>query len=271
MSDQLTRRTLLTAASAMCMSSFGLVARAAQQKSLGTVNLEDLDDPENNLQAFIKLRGNLRPEPVYDMIIGRVFGLVNSEKPRPLFKTLGAQRTVYRRISALEYTAESRYVGLFLDWKTEQFLQGWVNPYNMRQCQIPSTHYDMVPSIHPAGTSFGDADETPSPGVRPWFVIGDVFHMTEQIISPASPAKQPDGDLMTFSASMAKMADPAVTSAPSRLSFTAVEHWRDWMQMEEAGSLWWHVSGAKVGGPASFPDAMKPLVEKESPGFFTEE
>ena len=194
MPGQLTRRTLLTATGAICLSGSGLVAHAAEHPFQGTFNLEDLHDPENNLQAYIKLRGNLRPEPVWEMITGRVFGLVNSEKPRLLFKSLGAQRTVYRRVSSLEYTAESRYVGLFLDLETEQLLQQWVNPYNMRQCEIPSTHYDMVPKIHPAGTSFGNADGMPSPGVRPWFVIGDVFHMGDQIISPASPDKQPDGD-----------------------------------------------------------------------------
>jgi len=271
MPDLLTRRTLLTATSVICLSGSGLVAHAGQQRLQDTLNLEDLHDPENNLQAYIKLRGNLSPEPVWDLIRGRVFGLVNSEKPRPLFKTLGASRTVYRRVSALEYTAESRYIGLFLDPESEQHLQRWVNPYNARQCEIPSTRYDMVPKIHPAGASFGNANQPPSPGVRPWFVIGDVLHMEDQIISPASPDKQPDGDLMTFSASVADMADPAVTSAPSRLSFNAVEHWRDWMQMEQAGSLWWHVAGTKVAGPAAFPDAMKSIVEKESPGFFTEE
>ena len=271
MPNQLTRRTLLTATGAICLSGSALFAHAAEHQFQGTFDLEDLHDPENNLQAYIKLRGNLSPEPVWDMIRGRVFGLVNSEKPRPLFQSLGASRTVYRRVSSLEYTAESRYIGLFLDPETGQLLKQWVNPYNKRQCEIPSTHYDMVPKIHPAGTSFGKADGSPPPGVRPWFVIGDVFHMGDQIISPASPDKQPDGDLMTFSASVAHMADPAVTSAPSRLSFNAVEHWRDWMQMEQAGSLWWHVSGAKVSGPAAFPDSMKSMVEQESPGFFTEE
>jgi hypothetical protein len=271
MPESLTRRTLLTATGAICLVGSGLVAHAAQQPIQGTVDLEDLRDPENNLQAYIKLRGNLMPEPVWEMITGRVFGLVNEEKPRSLFKTFGASRTVYRRVSALEYMAESRYVGLFLDPDTGQLLKHWVNPYNMLECEIPSTRYDMAPKIHPAGTSFGITDEIPSPGVRPWFVIGDVFHMGDQIISPASPDKQPDADLMTFSASVAHMADPAVTSAPSRLSFSAVEHWRDWMRMEQAGSLWWHVSGAKVDGPAAFPVAMKSIVEKESPGLFTEE
>lgn len=271
MPEQLTRRTLLTATSAICLGGYSLAAHTAEHQTQRTVKLEDLQDPEHNLQAYIKLRGNLRPEPVWEMITGRVFGLVNSEKPRPLFKTLGATRTVYRRVSSLEYTAESRYVGLFLDLESGQLLQRWTNPYNMRECEIPSTRYDMMPKIHPASASFGKANEPPSPGVRSWFVIGDVFHMEDQIISPATPDKQPDGDLMTFSASVADMADPALTTAPSRLSFNAVEHWRDWMQMEQDGSLWWHVSGAKVAGPAAFPDAIRSMVEKESPGFFTEE
>jgi hypothetical protein len=228
-----------------------------------------LDEPEANLAAYIKLRGDLRDAPVYDMVRGRVFGLVEGQAPRPLFKTVGAQRTRYRRASALEYRADSRYVGVLLDWDTERPLARWANPYNNRDCEVPVTRYGPATArLLPDRMLPGTDDAEPRPGTRPWFVIGDVLHMVEQIMAPAAPAAQPDGDLMTFSGDWRLVADPAVTRVPSQLSFTAVEDWRDWMQMEQAGSLWWHVAGVKLDGPGDYPREVAELLNTHDPGFF---
>lgn len=228
-----------------------------------------LDEPEANLEAYIKLRGDLRDEPVYDMVRGRVFGLVAGEAPRQLFKTVGAQRTRYRRVSALEYRAETLYVGLLLDWGTERLLQRWTNPYNDRACEVPVTRYGPAEIRLLADRMLpGDSESEPTRGTRPWFVIGHVVHMVEQIMAPAPPAAQPDGDLMNFSGDWRQLADPGVTRIPSQLSFTAVERWRDWMQMEQPGSLWWHVAGVKLDGPGAYPDEFAALVRERAPDFF---
>lgn len=230
-----------------------------------------LNEPAANLAAFIKLRGDLRDEPVYDMVRGQVFGLLQGQAPRPLFKTVGAQRTRYRRISALEYAADSRYMGVLLDWETERPLERWDNPYNDRDCEVPVTRYGPASArLLPDRMLPGTDKSEPAPGTRPWFLIGDVLHMVEQILSPAPPAAQPDGDLMTFSGDLRLVADPAVTRVPSQLSFTAVEGWRDWMQMDQPGSLWWHVAGVKLGAPGEYPAEVADLLNKYDPGFFDE-
>ena len=60
---------------------------------------------------------------------------------------------------------------------------------------------------------------------------------------------------MTFSGDWSLLTDPALTRVPSRLSFTAVEHWRDWMALDQPGSLWWHVAGVKLTGWDELPRA----------------
>ena len=228
-----------------------------------------LDEPEANLEAYIKLRGDLRDEPVYDMVRGRVFGLVNGEAPRQLFKTVGAQWTRYRRVSALEYRAESYYVGLLLDWESERLLQRWTNPYNNRDCEVPVTRYGPATSRLLADRMLpGDSESAPTRGTRPWFVIGNVVHMVDQIMAPAPQALQPDGDLMNFSGDWRQLVDPGLTRIPSQLSFTAVEHWRDWMQLEQPGSLWWHVAGVKLDSPKQYPDEITTLLREQAPDFF---
>lgn len=230
-----------------------------------------LDEPAANLAAYIKLRGDLRDAPVYDMVRGRVFGLVEGQAPRPLFKMVGGQRTHYRRVSGLEYRADSRYVGLLLDWQTEQPLERWANPYNGRECEVPVTRYGPAAArLLPDRMLPGTDKSAPLPGTRAWFVIGNVLHMVDQVLAPAPPAAQPDGDLMNFAGDWRLVADPAVTRVPSQLSFTAVENWRDWMQMEQAGSLWWHVAGVKLGGPGDYPAEVAARLRQHDPDFFDE-
>ena len=73
---------------------------------------------------------------------------------------------------------------------------------------------------------------------------------------------------MNFSGDWRQLADPEVTRIPSQLSFTAVEHWRDWMQMEQPGSLWWHVAGVKFDSPDDYPDEFATLLRAKAPDFF---
>jgi len=192
-----------------------------------------------------------------------------------LFKTVGAQRGVYARRSALEYSVVSRYVGFLLDWHTGQPLKTWVNPFNGQECEVPVTRYGpsevrilgdrMVPAaVAPA--------EPPS-SRRSWFALGDVVHILEEIVLP--PPERgvfPKADLMTFSGDRRQLADPGTTRVPARLSFTAVETWRDWMGMQSGppGTLWWHVAGAKLDGPEDYAPELRAWLQAADPNFFAE-
>ena len=232
----------------------------------------NLDDPAENLRSYIKLRGDLAGEPVFDVIRGRVYGLVRGQPARPLFKTVGAQRTAYARRSSLEYRATMRYIGLLLDWSTESLLRTWRNPYTGTDCQVPVTRYGPA-EMRILGDRMAAATlatDDPQSGKRAWFVLGDVVHMLDEVIAPAPAGDlQPDADLMTFTGNLQQLADPRLTRIPARLSFTAVEPWRDWMRMEQPGSLWWHVSGVKLDGPDGYSPELRALLQAEDPSFLS--
>lgn len=235
----------------------------------------DLDDPAANLQAFVKLTGSLDSEPVYDIVRGSVYGLVAGRPATPLFKTVGAGRSAYSRHSKFEYRAETRYIGMFLDWKTEKPLDKWTNPYTGKMCDVPVTRYGpsevriLGDQILPV--SMND-QEAPS-GKRPWFKLGNVVHMQREILSPeAEMLLFPKADLMTYSGDWQQLANPNLKRIPSRLNFSAVETWRKWMNMvpadQPAGTLWWQVSGAKLDDPADYPPALRQRLRREDPDFF---
>lgn len=262
----LARRQLLT----------GMVALATINRAPGAVGLAlDLDDPAQNLRAFVKLLGSLDAAPVFDLIRGSVYALVPGEAARPLFRTAGAGRASYTRLSGLEYSAESRYVGLLLDGESGEPLRRWTNPYTGSVRDVPVTRYGpgetriltdriVTPAAAPA---------SPPRGVRPWFRLGDVVHMQRNVILPAPTRPDfPKADLITYSGDWRALADPARDRIRSRLNFTAVEAWRPWMGMDgpdaPAGALWWHVSGVKLDGPADFPSPLRDWLRAVDPDFF---
>ena len=258
-----TRREVLVAAGAALAATAGRPAYAAL----------DLDDPATNLEAYIRLRGDISGRPVFDMIRGRIYGLVEGEQARPLFRTIGAQVSRYRRVSPLEFAAQTRYVGLLTDWDTDRLLTSWTNPYTGRDCEVPVTRYGPSEvrflTDRMVSASF-EAPDGMQPSARPWHVTGDVVHMIDQVFSPATGDALPDADMMTFTGSWSLLNDAGLARIPSQLSFTAVENWRDWMDMDRAGSLLWHVNGVKLEGPADYPDELVDMLNQQDPEFFEE-
>jgi len=258
-----TRRTLFAGVAGVAVSR-GAVAES------GSTDTLDLDDPATNLCAYVKLRGSLDSEPVFDIVRGEVFALVAGETARPLFKMIGAQRSTYARQSSLEYSLTSRYLGWLLDWQTERPLQTWLNPWTGEHCKVPVTRYgpSSVRILADRMVPAADPSEAPHGSGRAWFLMGGVVHMLDQILIPTpAGALFPKADLMTFSGDWQQLTDRALSRMPARLSFSAVEGWRDWMKMDRPGVLWWHVAGIKLDGPHAYPPDLEALLQFAAPDF----
>jgi hypothetical protein len=268
------RRDFLAGMASLAASSCAIAPAAGPHAKRYDLNL---DDPKANLKAFIKLTGSLDNEPVYDLVQGSVYGLVAGQPARPLFKTVGAGCSHYSRHSRFEYRAESRYIGMFLDWETEQPLDKWTNPYTGKVCDVPVTRYGPG-EVSILGNKIvqaaATATETQMPGAkRPWFRLGNVAHMQREVISSAPEMPLfPKADLMTYSSDWQQLANPKLKRIPSRLNFSAVEAWRDWMQMvpgeDPAGTLWWQVSGVKLDRASDYPPQLLQRLRSEDPNFF---
>jgi len=90
----------------------------------------DLDDPVDNMQAFIKVRGSLNPdEEVIFYANGKIYGFVDGERHKPLmgFETYNIGRVVNEGENA--YTLLTNEVLLYTDLKTGQVLEKFNNPY----------------------------------------------------------------------------------------------------------------------------------------------
>jgi hypothetical protein len=97
--------------------------------------------------------------------------------------------------------------------------------------------------------------------------------MQREVISSAPEMPLfPKADLMTYSSDWQQLANPKLKRIPSRLNFSAVEAWRDWMHMvpgeDPAGTLWWQVSGVKLDRASDYPPQLLQRLRSEDPNFF---
>ncbi len=268
----LDRRTVLalTAAGAAVGS-----ARAATLPA-ATLLAGMLDDPGENLRAYIRLRGDLTGKTVIERVEARSFGVIEHKLPQPLFGGLGIQ--VSRFLPTAEgFLFRYKYFSLATDLATGKPITSFANPYTGKTNAVPvRTTAPGEILLTTRGWQFtkqpNDAATQALPGlVRPWSRMGDMLHLTDTLISPPKFEVQPAFQLFTYMAPWALATDRMRSGVPSGFAGTGMEDWRDWMEIDAKqfdGSLTVHMTGRKVAGRADFPDWLLAAAAKEMPTLF---
>lgn len=228
----------------------------------------DLNRAEDNLTAFVKIRGSLTEEKTTSIVSGRVYGIVEGQPAKPFFGLLGFQIGRYRRVSDTTFLNASHYFALYTDLRAGKRARALTNPFNGKTVEPPLSQYGPstieVSSIAKEPTAAKDLLV-----IRPWARVGNILTMTDVVSAPLPSEAQPDLDLTTYTADWRDIQNTSIPSAPSTMGFTAVENWRDWMQMGSlAGSLLWHVTGHKLGRGENLPSHLANEAMKEAPEMF---
>ncbi len=265
---QIDRRTVLCASAATALAA---TAATAQRRAP-----IDLNDADENLRAYIRLRGDLTGTTVIERVEARSFGVIEHKLPQPLFAATGIQ--VSRFLPTREgFLFRYKYFSLTTDLATGQPMATLANPYTGRVNRIPPrTTAPGEILLTTRGWQFtqkpNDAATQALPGVvRPWSRMGDQLQLTDTLISPPKFEVHPAFQLFTYMAPWALATDRDRASVPASFAGTGMEDWRDWMEMDSArhdGSLTVHMTGRKVSGPADFPDWLIAAARKEMPTLF---
>lgn len=263
------RRTMLAVA-----GSTALLAATGRAAAAGVI---DLNDPVENLRAYIRMRGDLTGKTVVERIEARSFGVIEHQLPVPLFGAVGIQ--VSRFLPSAEgFLFRYRYVSLATDLATGAPLTTLANPYTGAQQRIPpriTAPGEIL--ITTRGWQFtrrpNDAATQRNAGVvRPWVRISDQLQLTDTLISPPKFEVQPAFQLFTYMSAWGEATDRGRPAAMSSFAGTGMEDWKDWMEMDSAkhdGSLTVHMTGRKVAGRSDFPDWLLAAADREMPGLFT--
>ena len=173
-----------------------------------------------------------------------------SGRPRLLWQSRGFQLSRYRQEADGAWNCHSNYFGTFADAASGAPISEWDNPFTGRRDVLPPTVYGPMDYVLTASrtlvkpTAAERAAALAERRVRRWSRTGALVSILDELGPPGDAGKPPDLDLVTLSARVADLADPALASVPSQTAFGAVEPWReDGEEDEEADDHQAHQCG----------------------------
>lgn len=262
-----TRRQLIAGASGLA------VAGSATSATSATMTL-DLDDPEDNLKALLKLQADLSGADSLGGFPGEVWGWVPGEGNKLLFRTYGIGASHIERVEN-GWRFYHRELVYYLDPASGEILKTWVNPYTTRRVEVMHILNDPV---HRFYAIKGGRFSPP----WPYTVMGDdlvfrisVFSFRDSVLPrldyPLHSAndKYQAAELWMMNGRISEVMNPDVTSASCVTSWSRVGQWLPFMEMgNRPGFMVYHSDAYKLlGGVSDIPPEILAYTEKHHPKY----
>ncbi len=292
-SDTLSRREMLTIGGGLAAATAAGTAGAAGHASArddGPLRMTptsvlqtpksprlDLDDPETNFRAMLKLRADIAEKDCLFAFPGEAWAMVPQEQNYRCFKTFGVASS---RIEEVEegWRIYSREVLYYLDPDSGQILETWSNPFlGGREIEVMHIANDPVNGVF--------MREGGHPVLRPpypYVSYGDdvVFQWNFFIFKPAALTRSEyplysSGDidqhaeLWGIKGRKSEILDPDVTSASCVMSWGRVAGWLPFMEMgSRPGSMVFHSHSVKLmNGVGDLPRYIRDYTERHFPKY----
>ena len=248
-------------------------------------------DPQQSLDAFIKLTGDLDPtKETVGWFGGMVFG--DTRRDRPLKKLVGVQGFGVVRTEKQpdgSYRVFNRECAFYTDPKTGEFLDEWKNPYTREVCTVSPIHNLTVNAHLIVSPKYGTAIEMDFDGTLmqvplplQWDVLDDTLMSTFEVHTAFPNELKPDvwpresagkvlriAEIFQRVASLSEVEDQDKTSAHYAGVWTRVGPWLPWMRQGQAdGQLLYRTFMAKNGTADKLPPALLKHAEERLPDFF---
>lgn len=228
---------------------------AADNKTETTKSLNlDLDKAEDNLTAFIKMRGSLTDnEEVIYYANGKIYGVVDGERDKPLmgFEMYNIGRII--KTGDNSYDLLTNEVLLYMDLKTGEVLETFENPYTEKKVDVLHVWNSPVNQKFALEGRFGK-----------WGInhnkYNDIICMNADVFlaypSPLKVAEYPENsqsdlyeaaELFQFFFAEDDMNDPNQNSIPCTISWTRIGPWLPWLNMgQRPGRMVYQGAGYKL-------------------------
>jgi len=290
--ERVSRRRLLAVGSGMAaMAAAGQShAAAANARDEGPLRMTptdfiqpptdprlDLNDPETNFNAMLKLRADTSGKDCLFAFPGEVWAMVPQEQNVRCFKTFGIGAT---RIEEVDegWRIYSREVLYYLDPVSGEILDTWSNPFlGGREIEVMHIANDPVNGVF--------MRQGGHPMLRPpypYVSFGDdvVFQWNFFIFKPAELTRSEyplystgdfdqHAELWGITGRKSEILDPATTSASCVMSWTRAAGWLPFMEMgSRPGSMIFHSHSFKLmNGADDLPSYIRDYTEQHYPKY----
>ena len=238
----------------------------------------DLDDPETNFMAMMKIRGDLAEKDFYFAFPGEAWAMPHQEKPVKCFRTFGLGAGRLEKVPE-GYRIYSREVLYYLDPDTGAIMEEWSNPWlDGKKVEVFHINNDPVNGVFAQG---GNPVLAPP---YPYVSYGDdiAFQWNFFIFHPAAMTRaeyplfssgdqDQHAELWGIMGKKSEVLNPDITSASSVMSWGRVCDWLPWMQMgANPAKMVFHSHSVKLmNGPTDLPREILDYTEKNFPKYLS--
>ena len=265
---------------------------ASHQRSVATHSRRnrrayDFSSPLDNVQAFVKVRGNLAPHLVYTYTSGRVYAAKQGEAAVPY---LGYESGLIDRYDSAPdgvFLQTRRELMHFTDLTTGELANAVTNPITQKRDEpIHGLVGPLQFAITPRGIAYNTHDPSQAPGkalLLDWRVQGTDITVTQETLRRYRNSQQSDrwplastgefrtySDFLTYRLPLHDLEDQQLTAPRVNIFYSGQTDWQPWMFMgsQTPGHMLWHATGFKSAIRADLPARFVEITSRLHPGLF---
>ncbi len=273
-----TRRDVLTAGAAVLFGGGALAAGRAFRPL-------DFRNPQDNLHALVKLRGDLAGKRVLLWYQGTGLAALPGRVPAPLYRVQGLIRSSWTPQTDGSFAFESYDLGFYGDLQTGAPLRTFENPFNGARAEPIHVHDGPAGSLYSVHGSSppGRPIDTSQTLALPWQRAGDDVWFEQSFGFEFSNPLQPDawprastGETIrfrfhnTFRGRLTELEDFTRTSAPLTAVYLGIGPWPPWLLMGQTpGHHVLQYQARKLTSEAEIPPAMQDYIERTEPTYLS--
>jgi len=249
----------------------------------------DLTDPAQNLEAYVKLVGNLDPTiETAGWFGGDIFAVTEPDKP--LRKLFGVEGMGVLRIESQSdgtYRAFNRECAFYTDAESGEYIDSWNNPFINEEVEVASIHNMTVNAeLAPVFKMDFDGEVQEVPFLPPWIVqdqIDTAMSLFELHVAPPNPLdvktwpRESAGpinrisEIFQRSARLSDLQNTDLTGCSFDGVWTRVGPWLPWMLQGQApGHIMYRTFMTKPGRLENMPERfLKQVSDKLGEQYFS--
>lgn len=243
---------------------FSGIARDSFRRTL------DLNDPQDNLTAMVKMRASLEAVDCPHWYFGTIYAVLPGKAPIPMVDYEGSEIDYYEKQPDGSYRAYSATVSFFRDTKTRKRLDTFENPVTGKTNVVrPNSISVKAHYIYSVDGAKRSDDPRPFSDFPPlieqtkWTESGEHIWLT---MNRPYPAGLPMGEDQTGRGLLRELHDRDTAKVYTTANPTYIAPWLSWMDMKDhPGHTVWAGPARKLDSVEEYPRELLDFMEQNYP------
>lgn len=244
------------------------LARATRNRSLQRTL--DLNNPQDNLTAMVKMRASLEAVDCPHWYFGTIYAVLPGKAPIAMVDYEGSEIDYYEKQPDGSYRAYAATVSFFRDTVTRKRLETFENPITGKTNRVrPNSISVRAHYIYSVNGAKRSDDMRPFSELPPlteqtkWTESGEHIWLT---MNRPYPADFPMGEDQTGRGLLCELHDPDMPKVYTTANPTYVAPWLSWMDMKNhPGRTVWSGPARKLDRVEQYPRELLDFMEKHYP------